>query len=72
MTDEKFKGDQLNLDDLKNVKAGLPPYESPIITVLGEAVTGKCAQGYVCGKGTGTNCSWGQICSVGQYEIPQT
>lgn len=70
MPDEKVEADQLNLEELKDVKAGRPPYESPIITVLGEGITGKCGVGYICGKGNGTNCTWGQICSVGTYEFP--
>ncbi len=67
MAEEENGLEPLSRHDLDTVKAGLPPYEAPVIldltTVLGLIV---CDTGTKCDTGDGTNCTTGEDCRIGR------
>jgi len=67
MSDEKKNFDQLSLDELGDVKGGIP-YEKPELLELSEGVT-SCSTGVHCDSGFngGERCATGLVCSTGSH-----
>ena len=66
MAEEKLGIEQLSQDDLKSVKAGLPPYESPEIVDLSKILGGTCDAGKSCVDGNLGVCGVGIECRAGK------
>ena len=66
MAEEKPGIEQLSQDDLKSVKAGLPPYESPEIVDLSALLATLCKTGSYCNTGGNNLCANGIDCRSGK------
>lgn len=55
--------DHLSLDDLKEVRGGIP-YETPEIYDISN-LNGECKKGRVCSNGHTDKCNFGTICDTG-------
>ena len=64
MTDEKNKFDQLNDEQLKDVKGGIP-YEPPLLVDLSNPLA-TCGTGTICSDGIGDDCTVGKVCTNGK------
>jgi len=69
MADKKKKLDQLTLDELKDVKGGIP-YERPdLLEFSAELSKTYCNIGSHCDDGENGNCSNGLVCSLGSHGV---
>jgi hypothetical protein len=66
MAEKKPGIERLSQDDLKSVKAGLPPYESPEIVDLSTLSGMTCDTGKSCVDGNSGVCGVGIECRAGK------
>jgi len=69
MNDDKVKLDELTVNELSEVKGGLP-YEKPDLISL-EAGKIICNSGTSCDDGLGGRCDTGTYCHVGEIATPE-
>ncbi len=69
MAEEENGLEPLSRHDLDTVKAGLPPYEAPVILDLTTVLAlRKCDTGISCVDGNFGECSFGVVCRPGNME----